>query len=148
MTGKRDSDDIAAWMPPAMVGKGGSNVSHRSASQAPTARDIENLQKAAYKEGYEQGREAGQRYGHQEALEEVGPTDGQETAERDGQVDHVAQVADKEREIADDEGGSAGQNGLPCLIVENLWNWGPTKHFWKRVEYTPHSMKNRLSQKN
>lgn len=99
MMGEHD-DDVSPWMPPAVTGKEGSNVSHRSAPpRTPTARDIESLQKAAYKEAYEQGREAGQRYGHQEALEEGRKA----AAERLATLDKLLHALNKPFERLDNE---------------------------------------------
>ncbi len=53
-----------AWLPPAMGGKSSPDL---NAGKLLTAKQMEQLQKQAYDEGFEQGKKKGFEFGHQEA---------------------------------------------------------------------------------
>lgn len=60
-----DASNSKAWVPP-HVGEGESSGNLNSGN-LPTAKQLEQLQKQAYNEGFEQGKQKGFKFGHQEA---------------------------------------------------------------------------------
>lgn len=70
VTIQRDVAEFEQWLPPNMMGRREEQVEPEDANALLTAEQMEQLQKAAYDEGFEQGKKAGFEYGHKEALTE------------------------------------------------------------------------------
>jgi flagellar assembly protein FliH len=65
-------DDVRQWLPPDINGgKAAGQRMVQPPSTPPTAVALEQLQKAAYQEGYEAGRKEGFEFGHKEGLEQA-----------------------------------------------------------------------------
>ncbi|MCB1760776.1 MAG: flagellar assembly protein FliH [Gammaproteobacteria bacterium] len=70
VTIQRDVAEFQQWLPPDMMGRREERVEPEDANAPLTAEQLEQLQKAAYDEGFEQGKKEGFEYGHKEALSE------------------------------------------------------------------------------